>query len=707
MGARWIHFVIRRKWWVVIAWVLIVLAMLPLAIRVTHHLSSSGFDDPSSSAVWATNQLNHLHPAKTPSALLITHLAPNTVRHMGAESHIPASDFHTMTGQQTVFLPGTGVTLPQSNTFRAVLKAHHATLASIDQISIGAKVAHDSSKTLGTSGVLAIPFLAVLLLLVFGSLVSISLPLLVALVGSEVALGIITLIETHITLSVFLTDIVSFLALGVGIDYALFISTRFRQNLDQGQTVETAVADSMVHAGRSVFYSGIAVALAVAALTLGGNAYWRGLALGGAIAVLSVLLATHSLLPALMSILGRKTLWGRLIKARDFGFWKTIGRFVAERPYLALLVGVVLLVPLATLGPRIQMATPANLATMLPQTDALRQAVTVQQRVEGAGSIAPIAVAMKFPTTVTNAATWSEVASVTKKISALADVHNVSSPTSIGLTSAELATSLQHPKLLSQPLSNALRNFTNPTHDPHLVVVFVTARHGPDQPQSAALSKTIDARLPGWLPPGTHAATGGLVPMLQSFNHLTASRLPVIMIGVATVAFVVLAVATGSLLQAFLGVLLDALVALATAGFLYVVVQTGHLGFPATTPDSSITPLIFVLLFGLSMDYEVILLHRIQEPLHHGQSMKEAVRAGVSSTGAMITGAGMIMVIVFISLLISPLAVMKTLALGLTFAVLMDTWIVRSLMVPSITVLLGRLAYWPWGGPKRLGQKSS
>lgn len=697
MSRRWIHFVIRRKWWVVIAWVLIVIVMLPLAVRVTHNLSSTGFDDPGSSAVWATKQLNHLNPPKTPSALLITQLAPNTVRHLGIQSHIPASDFHSMKGQQTVFLPGSGVTLLQSNAFRAALHAHHATLASIDQISVGKKVAHDSSKTLGTSGIAAMPFLAVLLLLVFGSLVSISLPLLVAVVGSEVALGVITLIETHITLSVFLTDIVSFLALGVGIDYALFISTRFRQNLDQGQPVDAAVADSMVHAGRSVFYSGIAVALAVASLTLGGNAYWRGLALGGAIAVLSVLLATHSLLPALMSVLGRRAVWGRILKAKDFGFWKAVGRFVAQRPYLALLVGVVLLVPLATVGPRIQMATPANLATMLPQTDPLRQAVALQQKVQGAGSIAPIAVVMKFPSTVTHSTTWSEVASVTKKLSSLHDVHNVSSPTTIGLPPAKLAMSLQHPRLLSKPLSNALRNFVNPTYNPHLVVVFVTARQGPDQPQSAALSKIIDARLPGWLPPGTRAATGGLVPMLQSFNHLTASRMPAIMIGVAMVAFVVLAAATGSLLQAFLGVLLDALVALATAGFLYLVVQTGHLGFPATTPDSSITPLIFVLLFGLSMDYEVILLHRIQEPLHQGQSMKDAVRSGVSTTGAMITGAGMIMVIVFISLLISPLAVMKTLALGLTFAVLMDTWIVRSLMVPSITVLLGRFAYWPWG----------
>lgn len=697
MGNRWIHFVIRRKWWVVIAWALIVLGTLPLAIRVTRHLSSSGFDNPSSPAVWATKQLNHLNPPKSPSPILISDISTSAVRQIGFRDGIPRADFHPMKANHTVFLPSSGVSLRQSNALRQSLRIHHATIASIGQLAIGKKVANDSSKTLGTSGVLAIPFLAILLLLVFGSLVAISLPLIVALVGSEVALAVITLIETHITLSVFLTDIVSFLALGVGIDYALFISTRFRQNIDRGEDVDGAVADSMIHAGRSVFYSGLAVAFAVASLTLGGNAYWRGLALGGAIAVLSVLLATHSLLPALMSILGRKTLWGRIIKAKDFGFWKAIGEWVSRRPYSALLVGAILLVPLATIGPRIQMATPANLATMLPQQDPLRQAVTLQQKIQGAGSIAPIAVTMKLPTKITNATTWAEVASVTKHLSGLSGVSKVSSPTGIGLTPQQLATSLQQPALLSEPLAAALKNFINPSYDPHLVIVFVTGKHGPDQPETAALAHSIDTKLPGWLPHGARAATGGLVPMLQSFNHLTSARLPFIMIGVATVAFVVLAIATGSLLQAFLGVLLDALVALATAGFLYVVVQTGHLGFPATIPDSSITPLIFVLLFGLSMDYEVILLHRIQEPLHAGLSMKEAVRSGVSTTGAMITGAGMIMVIVFISLLVSPLAVMKTLALGLTFAVLVDTWIVRSLMVPSITVLLNRWAYWPWG----------
>lgn len=160
--------------------------------------------------------------------------------------------------------------------------------------------------------------------------------------------------------------------------------------------------------------------------------------------------------------------------------------------------------------------------------------------------------------------------------------------------------------------------------------------------------------------------------------------------------FLVLAWATGSWVQAFLGVLLDGLVALATAGVLNLVVQHGAWGFQPAPVDSAITPLIFVLLFGLSMDYEVILLHRIQEHLKWGHSIRHAAWLGMAGTGAMITGAGMIMATAFLSLVISPLEIMKTLALGLAVAVILDTWVVRSLLVPGASVLLGRLAYWPW-----------
>ena len=210
----------------------------------------------------------------------------------------------------------------------------------------------------------------------------------------------------------------------------------------------------------------------------------------------------------------------------------------------------------------------------------------------------------------------------------------------------------------------------------------------------------IDSHLSGWLPKGTRAHTGGLVPILRRFNQTTHSRIPVIIATALAVALVVLTAATRSLLQAFLGVVFDGLVALSTAGFLVLVDHHQLLGLERQPLDSSITPLIFVLLFGLSMDYEVILLHRIQERLGRERSLRPAIEHGVATTGAMITEAGMIMVVVFLALLISPLQIMKTLGVGLSFAVLADTWIVRSLMVPSATTLFGRWGFWPWRTPK-------
>ncbi len=154
---------------------------------------------------------------------------------------------------------------------------------------------------------------------------------------------------------------------------------------------------------------------------------------------------------------------------------------------------------------------------------------------------------------------------------------------------------------------------------------------------------------------------------------------------------------------ALLGVALNALVALATTGFMVFVSHHQLLGFTRQPLDSSITPLIFVLLFGLSMDYEVILLHRIQEYWHGNRSLNDAVEHGVATTGSMITGAGMIMVVVFLALLISPLQIMKTFGIGLSFAVLADTWIVRSLLVPSVTTIFKGASFWPG---RRVGQHS-
>lgn len=694
MIRKWTRFLVRYRKWVLLVWIIFIVATLPVAIHVTKHLTSNGFESPHSQVQWATNALGQFHPTPASEPLLLQNISRGSAARLGMAMHIPSSSLHRIAHDKTLFLAPAGLSVAKGLQFEHVIRANHGSIKGVSQAAIGRVVTHDASQTLATSGMLAMPVLAVLLLFVFGSVLAVSLPLIIAVAGAEVALAAVSVISQHMQLSVFLTDIVSFLALGVGVDYALFISTRYRQNLDDGLTIEESVADSMTHAGRSVLYSGVAVALAVSTLVFGDNAYWRGLAVGGAVAIFAVLLATHTLLPAVMGLFGRRVHWGR-VKRPDFGLWKGLSRGVRRHPVWALVVGMVILVPLATLAPQIQMSTPANLSTMLPRSDPLRQAVEKQQQVQGAGVIAPIAVVARLPEPLTQVSSWRAVSGLTVKLEGLRDVKTVSSPTSLSVPVSELIQAVAHPKLVPKSLAHGLQNFVAPT-DAHMVVVYVTAKTGPNDARTSALVGHIEEHLSQWLPPGSRAAAGGLVPVLRAFNQTTQSRIPLIIASALAVALVVLTLATRSILQAVLGVIFDALVALATAGFMVFVDHHQLLGFERQPLDSSITPLIFVLLFGLSMDYEVILLHRIQERLGAGESPGDSIQHGVATTGAMITGAGMIMVVVFLALLISPLQIMKTLGIGLSFAVLADTWVVRSLMVPSVTTLFGRLGFWPW-----------
>jgi uncharacterized membrane protein YdfJ with MMPL/SSD domain len=687
----------RRPRLLTAAWVVLAVLALPLAANVTHHLSSSGFEDPASAAVWANNQVAHLSPPPAAEPLLIQHLAWPRVKALANQTGLSRRQLHRLPSGAVLWMPAEHTSLAESAQFSRRVRRAGGGVSPVNADAAGREVVRDARRTLSLSGVLAIPPLIVLLLWVFGSVASALLPLIVALGGAEVALAVVDVLENHITLSVYLTDIVSFLALGVGIDYALFISSRFRSELDRGASVSDALTVAMSRAGRSVFYSGLAVALAIATLVLGGTAYWRGLALGGAVAVLATLLATHSLLPAVLAWAGPRVHWGTLPHRRHASrFWPWVGQTVARHPWPALALGVLVLLVPARLGVHLVMSTPANVATMLPPSSPQRQAVAEEQRLAGAGSIAPVALVATLPTTVDQPATWRTVARLTTRIQALPNVAQVASPTTSGLPPALLAKASAG-SVGNAALANLLAHFIRPRYNPHLVAVFVTPRSGPDQPATLTLISRLQAAAANILPRSARFGVGGITAALNTFNRLAQQRLPWILAAVALVAFGVLFVATGSLLQALFGVVFDGLVALATAGILVYVVQYGHLGFEPTPLDSSITPLIFALLFGLSMDYEVILLHRIQEILHGGRDGRHAAGEGLAGTGGMITGAGLIMIVVFAALLISPLQIMRTLGLGLAAAILLDTWVVRTVLVPASIALLKRAAFWPFG----------
>ncbi len=694
----------RHRWWVIGLWVLVLFVAAPLAKNVTHHLTTTGLDAPGSRAVWADNQLAHLHGPPAASPLLVERAPYARVQAWASRFHIPTANVRQLSDGNAVVFP-TDAAGPAMHAFAAYATHRGAQLVAVNQLSVGQRVIRDTKSTLATSLPVALPLLLVLLLLVFGTVASATLPLGVAAVGTVVALAVIDLLENSMTLSAYLTDIVSFLALGVGVDYALFISVRYRQALGRaGADAVTSLHEAMGQAGRSVLFSGLAVALALATLALGGNAYWRGIAVGGAITVAVVLVCTHTLLPAVLSALGPRIHWGRVPVRGAARFWERLAGFVRRHPGWAFLAAAVLLGVPASQGPAIRMSTPANLAVLLPAHDPLREAVFEAQRVLGPGSAAPVAVVMELPERVTTPAAWTRVQQIATLIAHDPTVKSVQSPTALA-SPRTLALAARRTPGVPSTLTTALASFAAPVSQPHLAVLYVTSRQGPDSAATLALVQRLDRQLPHWLP-GRTTGVGGVTALLHGFNRLTAQRLPFIIGAVAAVAFIVLLVATGSLWQALLGVAFDGLVALATAGVMVATVQRGSLGLLPLSPDSSITPLVFVLLFGLSMDYEVILLHRMEEMVaRHGTAA--AAAAGVRETGAMITGAGMIMVAVFLALILSPLEIMKTLAIGMTAAILLDTWLVRTLLVPSSTVWLGRWAFWPWGPcPNPMGTRS-
>lgn len=686
----------RFRYGIVVLWLLLVVAAVPFAANVTHHLTSRGFENPSSRAVWADHQLTKLRPPASIPPTLIRSRPWSIIRSDAAKAGLDPAWLYRVQSHAALLLVPANAPIRPMTTFRRMIQQGGGQVETVNTAHIGQQISREAENTLKSSATLALPLVAVLLLLVFGTVASAILPLLIAAVGSVLSLAIIDLLESQVTLSIYLTDIVSLLALGVGVDYALFISARFRQGLARGLSTPRAVQEAMATAGRSVFFSGLAVALAVSTLVLGGTAYWRGLAIGGAVAVAAVLIATHTLLPAVLSMMGSCINWGRVPLGGRLGtFWSTIGRF-STRQALPIAIGLVVLVIPGLYAPQAHMQTPANVASMLPASSVLRQASQKEQQVKGPGSIASIPVVLRLSTTVSNPQTWIGVGRLIRRIKQLPSVESVASPIPSAMPPAAMAHLASLPLGPSSP-SKALGAFINPAQDPHLVAVFVTSRWGPDSPHTIALTAQLQQTAHQVLPKGSVAGVGGATSVLHSFNQLTASRLPAMVGAVALVAFVILTLATGSLPQALIGVILDGLVALATAGILVLTVQRGGLGLEPEALDSSITPLIFVLLFGLSMDYEVILLHRIQEYMHKGMTAQAAAQKGIAMTGSMITGAGLLIVVVFAALITSKLEIMQALGIGLTTAILLDTWVVRTFLVPSSVALWGRFAFWPWG----------
>jgi RND superfamily putative drug exporter len=523
---------------------------------------------------------------------------------------------------------------------------------------------------------IAIPITLILLLFVFGSVVAAGLPFLVAggaILGSFAVLWLLALVTD---VSIFAVNLVTGLGLGLGIDYALLMINRFREELRKGSSVIDAVATMSSTAGKTVFVSGLTVAITLASLMFFPQYFLRSFAYAGVAVSLLAVVGALTALPAVLAILGRNVNRLKVLKGdlapKDTGVWASIARFVMRYPWpIFLAASAVLLVMAlpafnATLGQIDERALPANNPAVVA-AEVLRDRFPDQKA-------APFDVVLLGP--------QDEVAveNYAKELSTLPEVTRVLTPNSVVVAGEVVA---PNPITGMWESENALR-------------LSVSSDVPAIDPRGEALLAAVRA-VPA---PADTALVGGLGAEWADATSAVFANVWKIAAWIAIATLIVLFLYTGSVLLPIKAVILNLLSLSATLGALVWVFQGQHLtwltgDYVATgTIDITMVALIAVTAFALSMDYELFLLSRIKEEHDAGRGTTDAVAFGLQRTGRIITAAALLLAIVFASFLSSGVTSIKQLGFGVTVAILVDATIVRALLVPSFMRIAGSANWW-------------
>jgi RND superfamily putative drug exporter len=509
----------------------------------------------------------------------------------------------------------------------------------------------------------------IIMLLAFGSVVAMGLPIITALFGIAIAFATLDLLSQVITTPTFAPEMMAMIGLGVGIDYALFIVTRYRQGLAEGRTPRDATALSLATSGRSVVFAGTTVILSLLGLFILQLPFMRGLAVGAIAAVLLVMLAAITLLPAMLGFSGRAIdnlhVPGLLQNAAEpsHGFWYRWSRTVQRHPILA--GGAALVCLLALIVPFFSMRLAFTDAGNDPTSTTTRQAYDALATGFGPGFNGPLILAASVPD-----GQRGVVESLQSKVAATPGVAFV--------TPAQFSASGHDAVIIAYPTTS------------------------PQAAQTETLVHTLrDEAIPGATAgSGVTAYVGGETAGSVDASSYLSSRLVWVIAVVLLLAFLLLMAVFRSVAIPVKAVVVNMLSVGAAYGVIVAVFQWGWLGgaigIGATGPiDPWIPLMMFTILFGLSMDYEVFLLSRIREEWRRTGDNSTAVADGLAKTARVITAAAAIMICVFGSFVIGdPLHVLKVFGLGLAAAILIDATLVRMVLVPSVMELLGRANWW-------------
>ena len=523
------------------------------------------------------------------------------------------------------------------------------------------------------SDLVGLLFAIVILVFAFGSLVAAGLPIGTALLGLIVGLSSIFILASFTDVGTAAPALGSMIGLGVGIDYSLFIVTRHRENLASGMDIEASVGHAVATAGQAVLFAGTTVVIAICGLLIAGIPYVAVLGFTAAIVVAIMMVAALTLLPALLGLVGNRIDKGRVpglhrhrAEAQDAGaarppFWARWATRVARHPWPFAVASVLVLLTLASPFLAIRYGEADDGSAPSGSTQRIAYDLTAQGY--GSGANGPLAVVVTFPK-------GEQVpAALTKALSAAPGVADVA-PAAI-----------------------------SPAGDTAIVTVIPTS--APDAQATTDLvnhlrNETIPTALRG---SDVRAYVGGVTASFIDLGVRIKDRLPYFIGLVVLLSFLLLMLVFHSIAIPATAAVMNLLSVGAAYGVTVAVFQwgwgTGLLGLSSTVPIISFVPMMmFAILFGLSMDYQVFLLVRIREEYNLSGETRAAVVAGVSQTARVITSAALIMIAVFLSFVASPIPEIKMFGLGLAVAVAVDSTIVRMVLVPATMEILGKANWW-------------
>ncbi|HEX6492260.1 MAG TPA: MMPL family transporter, partial [Candidatus Dormibacteraeota bacterium] len=524
------------------------------------------------------------------------------------------------------------------------------------------------------------------LLLVFGGVVAVGLPLAVGIVAVLGTLAVLRLLAAVTTVSTFALNLTTAMGLALAIDYSLFVVSRFREEMRAGRDPRTAVMRTVQTAGRTVVFSALTVAASLAALLVFPLDFLRSFAYAGIGVVALAAVGATLVLPAVLSLLGPRVERWRLFQPRirelHDGFWYRRARGVMRHPLPVIVAVVGLLVVLGLPFQRIQLGLSD--ARVLPTGTPVR-AVDDALRANFSGD--EVAALSVVAPGVDPSAGRTAIDGYATALSRLGGVARVDALTGSYRSGLRIAA----PTPLSARFASARATWLSVVPDVD-----------PLSPAAEALVAAIRAT-----PAPVAVLVGGPSAQLVDTRSAILGRLPVALILVGATTFVVLFLMVGSLLVPLKALALNVLSLSATFGALVWVFQDGHLsGFLRFTPTGSISVVIpmlmFCIAFGLSMDYEVFLLSRIKEEYDAGVENDEAVAAGLERTGRIVTAAAVLLAFVYVAFATSGVTVVKLLGLGLALAVLVDAFLIRLTLVPALMRVAGRANWWAPRALRRL-----